>query len=206
MIILTTKDLKSYIGKYITHVRPQSVISYNDFRKFMSDSTKSDAEKAKKLILGHHQWYFPNFHKAEYGKLLNEVELIKPWNKSYSHCKNFEDLYKDVEKWLKRMWIGQLTIYDVALRIAVCLNVPHLYPKYFVYIHAKPLTAYKDLVNRGIIKTKNPLKHDGTVPFEDLSPFFPGLTAIEIEDILCYIAKKMNIPTTPSKSKPVCFS
>ena len=157
------------------------------YRKFMTDPSITDYDKARKLLIGNHQWYLPCFHKSMTNSLLTSIEKSKPWNKSYSHCNTFEDIYSDVESWLKCKYINQLTIYDVALRIAVILNNPALMPKDYVYVHAIPLQEYKKLVKRGFSFPK--LSKEDKVPYSKMSPFFGGLNAREIEDLLCHMGK-----------------
>ena len=146
--------------------------------------TSNDADKARMLLgIKGHQWYLQCFHKETCDKLLEELENDKPWNQPFNNCSSFEDLFEIIRHQYERQYVKQLVIYDISLHIAIIKDVTRFLPKDFVYIHAKPLANYK-LLRKHIKELPKLLKGD-RIPFCQLSPFFPGLSAREIEDFLC---------------------
>ena len=66
-----------------------------------------------------------------------------------ANAKDFEDLYKIVEG-ESVQYIGDLTKYDIALRIGY-LQSPQILPQKFVYLHAGPAKAANALRRQGLL-------------------------------------------------------
>lgn len=154
-------------------------------------SKPSDKEKAEELLNDPHMWALKSWMKATvYLPLMADVIKIKPWL-SVSRFKDFEDLYAWVYSWMKRPYVGQLYIYDVALRLAMLDSSGSLMPSKYVYLHARPMKGYKELFNRGYFTY--PVKgQEAVIPRTAFDPPFAKLKAYEIEDLLCYIAKSLD--------------
>lgn len=60
--------------------------------------------------------------------------------KSYN---SFEDVLKNHQKWKTYVYIQQLTIYDIAIRLAIINSDKKLQPTKKLYLHATPMTAHK---------------------------------------------------------------
>lgn len=98
------------------------------------------------LVRCPHQWRV--LHSAMNGiweKLSAQKERI-------ASVRDFEELYKIVEE-NRVPNIGDLTIYDIAVRIGY-LQTPKVLPQKFVYIHAGAKEGVKALYRCGLIKTK----------------------------------------------------
>ena len=118
--------------------------------------------------------------------VINDLAKNQPWLKTYKNC-SFEDVYNDMLT-LKRQYIRQLTIYDIALRLAIVKNQKDLLPMNFVYLHATPMVAYKWLYKNGLV----PLYLNSFEKIIDASCFmgvFKPLDARQIEDMLCHLEK-----------------
>jgi len=135
-------------------------------------------------------WRFSKNHPSR-DEILKRINATQLWGASISHLKTFEELYDFVRKQLnnpKIPQIDQLIIYDIALRLA-CIKDREFLPKDYVYVHALPLKAWKNLVLNGIITGIRVV--DGKIPYSKISSHFPGLSACEIEDLFCDLGKSM---------------
>lgn len=188
-----TKDLAKWYKAYIA--------SRNIKAEFLSNFSlaTNDDEKAVIMLAGElrlqrdnhmrYLWRFPK-NRPSKDELLRRIKALKLWGTPISHIHDFDALYLFVERKLnipKIHQIRQLAIYDIALHLTY-LNSGNPKPKNYVYIHALPLKAFKVLQNNGILLG---LKLTSKISFSSLSPFFPGLTADEIEDLLCQLGKSI---------------
>lgn len=95
---------------------------------------------------------------------------------------DFETLYDYVKKLLTDkigQGIGNLTLYDIALRLGSTRNI---YPQKYVYLHAAPLKSAKHLKFIGLIKVQDLSFRIETSAFNQISG---GLCSAEIENVLC---------------------
>lgn len=100
---------------------------------------------------------------------------------------DFEQLYSCISSIIGGInGIGNLTIYDVSLRIGIRNNLP---PKNYVYLHAGPRISAKCLQKIGIISL--PRKQTPRVPISVFSKFCPGMSSKDIEHNLCIKKKKI---------------
>lgn len=163
------------------------------FRMQLASTSLTDEEKAKMILIGNltwhrgcHQWYL-RIHMNTYNTAIDIIKVNRLWDMPLKHCSSFEDVYVKVEKLLTMKFIGQLTIYDVAIRIIVAQSETRLMPKDYVYVHAKPRAVYKDLQSKGYIKYK-PKGWNVKISMNDL-PEFAGMSPLDIEILLCEIGK-----------------
>lgn len=98
-------------------------------------------------------------------------------NKSF---KDFEDLYDYVRKLIQQKGLGDLFYYDIAFRIGCCINI---YPDKNVYVHRAPLTVAKHMAKKGKIPKMSPGQF--RIKTRYFATIFPGLTAWEIEIVMC---------------------
>lgn len=92
---------------------------------------------------------------------------------------DFEDLYDHVRMLLKPIsGIGDLTIYDTALRIGYMQNV---LPQQYVYLAAGPLMAAKKLFPGRSFKFREPI--------QTFYPLFGNMKSWDIEDFLCVMKR-----------------
>ena len=110
-----------------------------------------------------------------------------PWNKMKSYD-SFEDVFNGQLKWKAYDYIQQLTVYDIAIRLAIINNDKKLLPTKKLYLHATPMTAYKWLFNLGFVSVKVKGSNN-VVEIKCLKGVFGPLTAREIEDFLCHLEK-----------------
>jgi len=151
------------------------------------NSIMSNKDKAILILIGKHQWYLKPFHPDIYNAIIDRMTIECPWNKMKSYD-SFEDVFNDHLKWKEYDYIQQLTIYDIAMRLAIINNDEKLLPTKKLYLHATPMTAYKWLFKNGIVNVK--VKGSCTiVEIKDLKGVFGSLTAREIEDFLCHLEK-----------------
>ncbi len=139
------------------------------------------------ILIGKHQWYLKPFHPDIYNAIIGRMAIDGPWNKMKSYD-SFEDVFNDHQKWKAYDYIQQLTVYDIAMRLAIIYADKKLQPTKKLYLHATPMTAYKWLFNHGFVSVKVKVSYS-TIEIKDLKGVFGSLTAREIEDFLCHLEK-----------------
>jgi hypothetical protein len=178
--------MKRLIDWYIKHYREEIVRADSELRSSFNLAL-SDKDKAILILIGNHQWYLKPFHTDIYNAIIDKMAIDAPWNKMKSYG-SFEDIFNDHQKWKAYDYIQQLTVYDIAIRLAIINNDEKLQPTKKLYLHATPMTAYKWLFNNGFVSVK--VKGSYTiVEIKDLKGVFGSLTAREIEDFLCHLEK-----------------
>ncbi len=117
-----------------------------------------------------------------------EIELKKLPNILRTYT-SFEDLHQEMYKRLLAIpKIGDLTIYDAALRLGFMLS-PHVLPKKKVYVFAgaweglKNLQAYSARLGLGLFPT--PINTPGIYDISLFTKAFGNLPSMFIEDFLC---------------------
>ena len=120
-------------------------------------------------------------------ELLDDIVGKRLWVSSLHSYSSFEDLYRDIDSWMKRKYVGQTTIYDAAIRLVIARKETRLMPKDYVYVHAKPINGYIDLLSRGLISYK-PSGWPSQIRISDL-PEFGKMESRHIENLLCEIGK-----------------
>lgn len=190
-----TFTIQQLVSWYASNVRIQPSVYVAEF-----NACSSNVDRAKKLLIGSHQWYLRSYMHAQCQILLKKIETLKPWNHSMSSFKDFEDVYKWVGSWLQSSGIRQLTIYDVALRIVLITNYSHLLPQNNLYVHALPLFAYKWVCTKE--KTLPHISKNSTIPFSGtVQQVFRPLNPWETEDFLCHVGKVIRAIQRKTKKK-----
>ena len=184
---------------YIEYLRKTDEESDNEFRNSFLSSVTIE-EKARLLLIGDHQWYLIPFHKDELQSMLSMLCARKPWGQRIQ-ATSFEELFQEWKTKLYYSCIKQLTIYDVALRMAILFNRKDLFPSKYVYLHATPMNAYRWLFKHNLvnIKVSGP---EATIDISDLNGVFGSLNAREIENLLCHLEKAI----TRLKHNKQCLS
>lgn len=98
------------------------------------------------LVRCPHQW------RVHHSAMNNILEKLNGQKERIASARDFEELYKIIEE-NRVPDIGDLTIYDIAVRLGY-LQIPKVLPQKFVYIHAGAREGAKALYQRGLIKTK----------------------------------------------------
>ena len=137
-----------------------------------------------------HQWYLKSF-RVSYGKKASQnIKSAKPW--TYKGANVFEDLYSYISNLLKGIdYVGPLTYYDIALRLAHLSGNPALLPRDYVYISSLPVNAFRMLVAKGYVNYTGVITSANIIPYNQLAPYFGSLTPAQIEDLLCDVAKSI---------------
>ena len=177
--------MKKLVDWYIKYIRAEEK-NWNDVytQKFAS---ASEEKKAKMLLIGSHQWYLTCFHSEIREEILSMLCTTKPWEQQ-SLATSFEDLFEEWKAKLDYEYVNQLTFYDVALRMAILQQREELRPQRYVYLHATPLAAYRWLYKHKKVNAKVS-GSSAIIEIRDLKGAFGALTAKEIEDLLCRLAK-----------------
>ena len=191
-------NLRQRIKEYNEVVYPL-VLEHNKKLSRLLTSALTDEEKAKVLLIdvngwcnGCHQWYL-RLHKDIYDGVIADIISHRLWEMPLDAFNSFEDLYNNIAQWLRRPYINQLTIYDVALRLVIAREESRLMPRDFVYVHAKPRLVYRRLYQAKLVSYK-PHGWNIRVPTKEFHKHFSALKRFEsylIEDLLCYIAKQI---------------
>ncbi len=116
-------NLKQLIEDYNRKV--PRVLKDNEHLKSLLLSAKSDEVKAMLLLLGDNKWYvgchqwYLRLHKDIYDGAIADIISHRLWEIPLDAFNSFEELYDNIAQWLRRPYINQLTIYDVALRLVI---------------------------------------------------------------------------------------
>ena len=190
-------NLKQRIKEYNEEVYPL-VLDHNEKLSRLLTSALTDEEKAKVLLIDvngwckrGHQWYL-RLHKDIYDGTIADIISHRLWEMPLDAFNSYEELYDNIAQWLRRPYINQLTIYDVALRLVIAREESRLMPLDYVYVHAKPRAVYRHLYQAKLVSDK-PHVWNIRVPTQEFRKHFSALKPFEsylIEDLLCYIAKK----------------
>ncbi len=145
------------------------------------------------LICDDHQRRVGNINLAMFAK--NVVQEKSKW----STVKSFEDLKAKIAQCKKGVnRIGELAIYDCAVRLTLLAPYRHLQPKEFVYIHAGVYKGAMWLYQQGYIRQKPSKNETLRMELFDRDLFrllFEKASedqlshSIILESFLCHIAK-----------------
>lgn len=185
-------EFKKTIRSYKLNNRPKKQKEINWFRQQPSLETAIDLATKAKNENGKqysHQWRIPKIAISKANKLLLERHY------TLKNCKSFHELWLLLRKNLMPIHrIGELYIYDTALRIGAYLN---LSPDR-VYLHRGTLEGAKAF---GFVTKKREWLN-----LNELPKSFNELSAYEVEDMLCiykneYKNKPCNSVNTTVKRK-----
>lgn len=159
-------------------------------KRYVTTPGRTDMEIAWKLLIGTHQNRLHNVKARPYrDKAVKKLANDKTWTK-LSQFSTFEDLFDYMKQLLTMNYIGQVTIYDVCLRMTKCFE-PSLSPKDYVYVHATVYDALVQLQKKGMFNKTVSLKNNSRISITHFAQLFGNLDSCYIEDILCCIGKQV---------------
>lgn len=146
------------------------------YRQLSKMANKNAEEIAKELLTGSHQRYL-NFAAAmSYrDEAIRRLSQAKLWDKNFSDFESLYDAVCDVIGGIP--YIKDLVKYDVTKRLGVMFT-PEITPKDYVYIQNGAKTGAEKLLGANFDDVNR-------VPISRLEPFFPNLSSVDIENILC---------------------
>lgn len=177
-----TTNLTAFVQSYQSH-KPTIVCELELCREVYYSDQFTITEKAEVLLLGCHQWWF-NMKKSATARKDAIARLASCLPSLPTSFRDFEDVHSYIRKAIftmsngkRYLGIGVVTSYDVALRLAYVLSYPalNLMP-IEVYLHAGAAKGYHNLESLRVLQCAD---------MKEFSTLFPGLTAWEIEDLLC---------------------
>ena len=148
-----------------------------------------DVTDAYNFLMDNHQWYLNVSAVSARDQVIDILIKAKPWANTQLKNKPFVDLFQYFQNLLSPngvliKFIGQLTVYDLAMRIAL-MNSSALPTE--VYVHAKPLIAAKQMAKKGYMSKF----HAFVIPASDFVGAFGNMAPCDIEDLLCHIGKSI---------------
>lgn len=156
------------------------------FRELGKSTDKSAVGIANMLLMGSHQRYL-NFANAKTfrDEAVRKLAESKLWDQQFS---DFESLYAEVCNVIEGIpYIKDLVKYDVSKRLGV-MFVPEVLPKDYVYIQSGAKIGAKKLLGKNFDDVK-------CVPISYFEPFFPNLSSVHIENILCIMKDYFSLGT-----------
>lgn len=185
------------VKAYYLHRSQGMMIPLNNLHKRYSKMSKITQPMAKAILEGAHQErmiYATNYH---YAKLFYEVcKRLKGSALLTDSFSTFEDLYDEVYALLikhsKIHGVGNLTVYDIALRIGY-IRKEQILPKNQIYLFAG---AFKGANN--LLHSSPSLFNVSTIKKEDVydmsifnSPL-SNMPSMFLEDLLCVYDSKLD--------------
>ncbi len=173
----------------------------NSSSVFLGAFVSSHIDKAYVLVVGdsslkrdNHMFYLWRFRRNwnSRDELLRRIRNNSLWISLPATINDFEGVYSYVWSTLNEPQIpqiAQLAIYDISVRLAYLHHSKNLLPKNVVYIHALPMRSFNLLIKKNIIKSVK--RNMSQVPYSNLAGYFPGLSAFQIEDLLCQLGKSL---------------
>lgn len=191
--------MKRLISWYSNNVLPNLPKNVSQYCANFNAATNA-ADKAELLIYESkpmkrncHQWYLKSCRVSSGQIVSQKIISAKPW--TYTGATTFEDLYNYTSKLLGGIpYVGPLTYYDIALRLAHLSGNPALLPRDYVYISSLPVKAFRKLVAKGYVKYTGVITSANIIPYNQIAPYFGTLEPRYIEDFLCCVAKKHRTP------------
>ena len=166
-------EVKAAIMDYHKKKYSGMMVEMNAVKSLYQEKGKTD-EVLRACIKGGHQWCLPNTRIDEAVIALRQFDFNKKFD-------NFEEVYDCVKKLMGQIprVCGWLTLYDTTRRLAYLLN-PSIIPKDYVYVARGARDGAKYVL--GITRMKSDVFR---LPIADFQKLFPGISSMEIEDILC---------------------
>ena len=182
-------EVRAAISDYQKGNYPGMMDEMNAVKSLYQQKGKTD-EVLRACIKGGHQWCLPNVRIDQAVIALRQFDFDKKYD-------DFEKVYDCVKKLIGQIpsVCGWLTLYDTTRRLAYLLN-PSIFPKNYVYVARGARNGAKYVL--GINRMKS---NEYCLPIADFQKLFPGISSMEIEDILCiYFHEgkfKGNLSTVP---------
>ena len=166
-------EVRAAISDYQKGNYPGMMDEMNAVKRLYQQKGKTD-EVLRACIKGGHQWCLPNARIDQAVIALRQFDFDKKYD-------DFEEVYDCVKKLIGQMpsVCGRLTLYDTTRKLAYLLN-PSIFPKNFVYVARGARDGAKYVL--GINRMNSSVFR---LPIADFRKLFPGISSMEIEDILC---------------------
>lgn len=169
-------NLQSIVRTYVTHIRPRTDGELNWFRQ---QPTLRDAVRVAALAINSKGKRYSHQRRMSKRILEQASDALLANEKAIEQCKNFDELHTLLEAILEPIkGIGELYVYDIALRIGARLG---LFPNK-VYLHAGTRVGARALGFDGGAKT---------LEVSHLPKELQQLEPHEIEDVLCIFKDKL---------------
>ena len=186
--------MRNLIIAYQMYMEVRFIIELNNVLKCRQLSKGCIKPKLlRNIIVGGHQHRLPYHKYVNFTKFKKNIKdaLVKP--KSIFSCSfgNFEELYDELEKRLiqsngkKIKGIGQLTLYDMAVRIGYIMPSGPIMPHDYLYLQCGALKGYQNLQFYNPTLSLPLINKEGRYPISMFGGVFHGLTSMFIEDFLC---------------------
>jgi hypothetical protein len=170
------KEVRAAITRYQKRKENKNfgVMAEIDAVKNLYQQKGKTDEVLRACIKGGHQWCLPNARIDEAVIALRQFDFNMKFN-------NFEEVYDSVKKLIGQIpnVRGWLTLYDTTRRLAYLLN-PSIIPNDYVYVARGARDGAKYVL--GINRINSDVFR---LPIADFQKLFPGISSMEIEDILC---------------------
>lgn len=159
-----------------TAVEEAGKFHYKDAKN--KDNASENKKSGKKAFKGchPHQYHIYDFAKKQF-----LIDLQNNQTAIYNSM-DFEKLYDNIEKFCKKKRIGELTIYDTAMRLGAFLGKlkGRSFKPQMVFLHNGAMEGAKKLFRRGEIA-----KPYSRMPLSAFAKCFPNKKTWEVEEILC---------------------
>lgn len=166
----TVRDFDSIVRHYIRNFRPRSERELGHFR---NQPSLSESISRAALAKDSREKRFKHQRRIPAKTLQAWAEALHRKSSQIQLCRTFEQLFKTIENECRKLWgIGELCVYDTALRIGAYLG---LEPNE-VFLHSGTRVGAKALGLDGARRT---------VPVGELPNALQQLKPREIEDCLC---------------------
>jgi len=173
---ISQRKQQNIIIIYIDDIRPYANDELDWFR---NQSTLLDAVRIAGLAKNSKGKKYSHQNRLNNDVLKQASDLLVSKVMEISKCKVFEDLFSLIEKLVSKLdGIGELYVYDTALRISAKLNI--LPQK--IYLHAGTRTGAQAL---GFEKSSN------SIEVSQLPKWLQVLEPHEIEDVLCIFKERL---------------
>lgn len=186
--------MKQLILSYQLYMEPSFLISLNNVLKCRQWSNSTISPRLlTNIIFGGHQHRLPYHPYLNYNSLKKQVKIALNFPDpilSRSFC-SFEELYDELNKRLrdskgKRLkGIGDLTLYDIALRIGYIMPSGPILPLDYLYLQSGALLGYKALQKNNPSLCLPFINKPGPYDMALFKGVFSPLSSMLIEDMLC---------------------
>ena len=183
------------VKAYYLHRSQGMMIPLNNLHRRYSTMTSITQPMAKDLLEGAHQErmiYATNYH---YAKLFREVcKRLKSSTLLKDSFKSFEEFHEAVYNLLmkptKVIGVGNLTIYDIALRIGY-VRKEQILPKDKIYLFAGAFKGANNLLNSSPSLFNVSTIKEGVYDMSIFNSPLSNMPSMFLEDLLCVYDTKL---------------